>query len=740
MVCKECGSYNAENLSICKVCGAKLRDDDTIANSADDVNANEDGRPARDFVKPPAWPKSAFSGAPEKPMSTGSSESSLSSSTFRPTIPPRAAASAAPTCPHCGKPILSDAPFCAYCGQRVSGEVAPAAAPVAARPAAKPVPAPQQARAAYGANDFDDDEEDYDDEEDEEDYKPAKAGKRPAKLARRAKDDVDQYDDEDEEYDEEEYDEMPQKRGKGTTILFWGLIVLLLALIAVFGMYIAKKNFGGDVGKMFASIGTIFNKGNSDDVNATDPATTTDPASQMYTASISEYTDPSTNEVSYDIDIAAPTGSAIRIITDATLKQDTATVAANDRIILRIAREVFMPNAPVDSETLTIQPNIQAISPDGQTMQITVPPITVTVPTLSMTITEPAADSVNATFDNSPIAIMGQVNNYDSDIAVFVNDEQVYVDSTGMFTASYTPKQVAAALTMPTTAPVASVDPSATPDPAASPSASASPAASTSPDVTTSPAAEGEEAGETTEGTTTEAPVSEDPTAPTGSTETITIEARKNNCVTARKVITVQPYVVQTMSFTLGNDLKSLSSDTGTVTLTGTCTPGATITATSISPDVTFGQATVSETGTFTLPVTMAKVGAYDVNIVGKMTGYYDGTAATIVERPPTVSSSAFKKAAADIAKNMDKIKAGTTTSGDFVVTGRITEIISSDPYTIFRVQVAEGVEVIVYNRSAKSTINTSDIKDKKQIAGTLKGLYSDGTTPVLWGWFIWNK
>ncbi len=727
MVCKECGSYNAENLSVCKVCGAKLRDDDTIANSEDAVTANEDGRPARDFVKPPAWPKSAFSGAAERPA-TGSTETPLSSSTFRPTIPPRAAASApTPTCPHCGKPILSDAPFCAYCGQRVSGEAAPAVSPVAARPAVKPAPAPQSRANSYAAEDYDD-EDDYDDEEDE-DYKPAKASKRPAKLARRAKDDVDEYDEGEEEYDEEEYDDMPKKRGKGTTILFWGLIVLLLALIAVFGMYIAKKNFDGDVGAMFASIGTIFNKGKSDDVNAADPSATTDPASQMYTASISEYTDPSTNEVSYDIDIAAPTGSAIRIITDATLKQDTATVAANDRIILRIAREVFMPNAPVDSETLTIQPNIQAISPDGQTMQITVPPITVTVPTLSMTITEPTTDTVNATFDNSPIAIMGQVNNYDSDIAVFVNDEQVYVDSTGMFTASYTPKQTVAAIAQPTEAPVASTDPSTTPDPAAS----TSPATSTAPVASTSPDATNEEAA------TTDEPTTEEPAA-TGSGESITIEARKNNCVTARKVITVQPYVVQTMSFTLNNDIKSLSSDAGTVSLTGTCTPGATLTATSTSADVTFGQATVTETGTFTIPVTIAKVGAYDVNIVGKMTGYYDGTATTIVERPPTVSSSAFKKAAADMAKNIDKIKAGTTTSGDFVVTGKIMEIISSDPYTIFRVQVSEGVEVVIYNRSAKSTINTSDVKDKKQVAGTLKGFYTDGTTPVLWGWFIWNK
>lgn len=728
MVCKECGSYNAENLSVCKDCGAKLRDDDTSAGSVDTLAANEDGRPARDFVKPPAWPKSAFSGAPEKPASSLSGDAPAPTSAFRPTIPPRAAASApAPTCPHCGKPVVSDAPFCAYCGQRLTGE-APVSAPVSARPAAKPAAAPvQQARAAYAANDFDDEDDDYDDEDDD-DYKPAKGAKRPAKLARRGGDDLDEYDEEDEEEYDEEYDDMPQKRGKGTTILFWGLIALLLALIAVFGMYIAKKNFNGDVGAMFASIGTIFNKNSSDDVNAADPSATTDPGSQMYTATITESTDPTTNDVWYDIDIAAPTGSTIRVITDATLTQNTATVAANNRIILHIARDVFMPNAPVDTETLTLQPNIQAISPDGQTMQVTVPEITVSVPALSMTVTEPAADTVNATFDNSPIAIMGQVNNYDSKIAVFVNDEQVYVDSNGLFTASYTPKQQAAALAMPTNSPLPSTDPSATPDPAAS----ASPDASTSPEVT------GEEAE------ATEAPIVEETTTdsalPAGSTETITIEARKNNCVTARKVITVEPYVVQTMSFTVNNDLKSLASDTGSVTITGTCTPGAVISATSSSTDVTFGEATVTDTGTFSMLVTIAKVGGYDINLVGKLQGYYDGTASVTVERPPTASSSAFKKAAADLSKNMEKIKAGTTTSGDFVVTGRITELISTDPYTIFRVQISEGVEVIVYNRSAKSTINSSDLKEKKQIAGTLKGLYTDGATPVLWGWFIWNK
>ena len=391
MVCKECGSYNAENLSVCKECGAKLRDDDTAARGEETPNAIDDGRPSREFVKAPSWPKSAYSGAPEKPVS----DTPVSSGSFRPTIPPRAAASApTATCPHCGKPILSDAPFCAYCGQRIAVE--PAA--VSARPAAKSAPAPAPARPTYSATDFEDEDDDDYEDEDEEDYKPTKPAKRGGKMARRNDaEELDEYDDE-EEFDEEEYDDLPPKRAKGTTILFWGLIVLLLALIAIFGMYIAKKNFDGDVGKMFASIGSVFNKSGTEDVDAADATATADPESQMYTASISEYTDPTTSEVYFDIDIYAPTGSAIRIITDATLKSDTTTVPSNNHVILRISREVFMPNTPVDSETVTITPNIQVIATDGSTTQITVPEITVNVPTLSMSVTEPTTDTVNATF------------------------------------------------------------------------------------------------------------------------------------------------------------------------------------------------------------------------------------------------------------------------------------------------------------------------------------------------------
>ena len=69
MVCRECGAYNAEHLTHCRVCAAKLRDDAAPAAASTAPAAKEESgdRPTRDFVAAPSWPKSAFSGAPENP-------------------------------------------------------------------------------------------------------------------------------------------------------------------------------------------------------------------------------------------------------------------------------------------------------------------------------------------------------------------------------------------------------------------------------------------------------------------------------------------------------------------------------------------------------------------------------------------------------------------------------------------------------------------------------------------------
>lgn len=756
MVCKECGTYNAENLTHCRVCSAKLRDDDAVSPAS--AEPKQDAKPAREFVHAPAWPTRAFSGAPEtKPTAkTPDAEDGIKPTASAAYRPSSIRQSSAPSCPYCGKPGVSGAPFCPYCGERMDGSdgkqgeeasVIRASSSMSRAAAAKPAaPDKEKGKAPIKrATDFDDDEFEDSDEEDEFDEKPASKkaakpqhGKKSAHHDDYDDEDDDEFDDEDEfddddDYDDDEFDDddedMPKKKNKSTTILFVGLIVLLIALIAVFGMYIAKKNFGGSIGAMFASIGTIFNKDGGNSVTAPDAqAPTSDNAALMNTATITEFTSDDTGEPMYAIDIYAKTGSTIRIVTEATLETDAATVSANDHVILHIARDVFMPNAPCESSVVTITPNIQVVNSDGTTTPLSVPEMTVTIPSLSMTVTAPEFDSVTASYGNEPISIMGKVDNYDSSIGVYVNNEQIYVNDMGEFNTSYVPKfdYSSSATTVDTTA-------------TAGAATAGTAADGTATDGTATD-------GTATDGTTTDATSATDTTSATDATsandaQTITIEARKSNCVTARKVITVEPYVVQNMSLLLTNDLATgLTSTDGSLTLQGTATPNAKIIATCTSDKVTFGEATVSTTGSFTMAVSIAEVGAFDIKLSGSLEGYNEASYEATIERKPTDKSSTFRKACTDISKSYAQITAGSVTSGNFTFTGKVTEIIATSPYTIFKIQLTDGTEVVCVNRSESNTINSADVKQKKQIAGTLKGLYTDGQTPYIWAWFIWNK
>ena len=822
MVCRECGAYNAENLTHCRVCAAKLRDD---APAGENAQAADESRPARDFVKAPAWPTRAYTGAdtekaapapqaetvPAAPAAPAAATYTPSYSAQRPAAQtvaaqagaaqvgatparparqPSAAQTGAPAafCPNCGKPALAGALFCPYCGGSLSGVKAapaagasaavPAAVPQgrtgAARPAAKPaVPAK---RSAKFEDDYDDDYED----EDEDDFDDEPRGKKkkalkPAAKSKKAKKSryEDDYDDEDEdgafdeEYDDDDEfdddydddDDMPKKK-KSTTFLFWGLIVLLVALIAVFGIYIVNKNFGGDMGKMTASISSLFGKktdtgdANSTGADGTDAVPVEE--DNMYTATIEEYTDESTGEVFYDLNIYAPTGSTVRIVTDAQLKSDTATVPSNDHVVLRVARDVFMPNAPCDSETITISPDIQVDTPDGQTVQLKIDDISVTVPALTMTLTSPEGDTVQQNYNNDPILIQGTVDNTNV-TEIYINGEARPI-SGGAFALSYTPVKaptVATAAAAP-----AATDDAATADDAAADGADAAvtPAptddaaaddaatddAATADDATADAAVATDDAA----ATDTAAPAATTATAVTDASgnETVTIEARLNNYVTARKVITIQPYVVQNMTLVITNDpATGLSSSEGTVTLQGNVSYTADAKIAASTDDgataVTFGEPAISGTGSFSVQVSISEVGVYPVTLDSSATGYNPSTTSCIVERPPTEKSSAYLKKCTSVEKAYEKITSGETTSGNFQGTGKVTEILSTSPYTIFKIKLSgSDQEIVCVNRSTKSTINSSKIGDKKQVMGSLAGTYEETGLPYIWVWYILNK
>ena len=69
MICKECGAYNSDHASYCKVCAAALKGDVSENDAADVV---EDSRPTRRFVSP-SWTAPAFKAS--KPAAAKSAES-----------------------------------------------------------------------------------------------------------------------------------------------------------------------------------------------------------------------------------------------------------------------------------------------------------------------------------------------------------------------------------------------------------------------------------------------------------------------------------------------------------------------------------------------------------------------------------------------------------------------------------------------------------------------------------------
>ena len=727
MVCRECGAYNAEHLTHCRVCAAKLRDEAAPAAASAPPAAKEESgdRPARDFVAAPSWPKSAFTGAPENPPLE-----KASAPISRPAPAPIAQPAKAPAepatrraCPHCGKATLADAPYCAYCGELLSGPAKAAPAP-APRPAERPAP----------VDDYDDEyDDDYDDDfDDDDDYKPVKRGKRLSK-AKNADEDLDDYYDDD-DYDEMDFDTMPKKRGKGTTLLFWGLIVVLIVVIGICGKVIADRNFDGDFLKMFSSIGTLFGREKTE--GGEEDVVTSPDVSLMYTATVVPSTDAS-GAPSYDVTVHAPTGSTVQVLANVALENGTATVPRDDVVILRVPQAAFLPNEPCATETFTVTPNLQVTTADGQTMPISVEPITVTVPVLTLTLESPAEGTIQATFSNDPVVITGIADDPSSDddqgVEVYINGQQIAVESGGRFTYNYTPT-VAPTVAAPATEPT-------TPDSTDATTPADGDGTTATDGIGSTVVTEGDDTTVSDEEAASDDTVVETPVA-SGNGETITIEARKNNCVTAKQTIVVEPYVFQNMSLTVTNDpATGLSSETGSVTLTGTVTPGATLVATCDSDQVSFGEPTVAGTGTYSIAVNINTVGAYNVKLSATQEGYNETTTTTIVERPPTVKYTTFQKNAANLNNVIAKVISGEMTSGDvYILKGVVTEIIGTSPYTVFKVKLSDDTEVVCVNRSTKSKINSGDLKLKKNLFGTLLGYYNDTKIPYIWVWFITNQ
>ena len=187
-------------------------------------------------------------------------------------------------------------------------------------------------------------------------------------LFKTHREDDEDYDDDyyDDEFDEDDGEDKPRRKGKGGTVLFIILVVVLLALIAFFGMYIVKKNYGGSVSNLFASL-----TGKApEDTTSEDPASSggnivsNNVTADNMSATIVEDVIDGT-EV-FNITVNVPTGSTIRVIPmSGSLQQDSHLLEEGNTAYIAVPRSIFLPDEYCDSASVTVTPQIEITLPDG---------------------------------------------------------------------------------------------------------------------------------------------------------------------------------------------------------------------------------------------------------------------------------------------------------------------------------------------------------------------------------------
>lgn len=699
MICKECGAYNSDSSVYCRVCSAKLTDAEA-APSQEETNVTESAssRPARRFTQMPTWSKEAYSGAseaqttgrrfapsaqpaeetasvlPEEESSTPAaaqpvapavaatpaarpaftSTRSVSAYSFKPTV--TVPEEAEPElCPNCGNRLVTDTPYCPYCGKRVRTDIEPAQsihlpAASAATPAVeKPAETVAEKAAIKTA------------------AKPdTKAAVKPAKDDEFLDDeyDDDEYDDYD--ADDEEYEEEDEGKKGGSSMVFWILIVVLVLLIGGIALFLLKNNGGID------GIKALISGKPAATVAETVPGVATEPE----TVATDIVTDPNEVKASIEecvmdnggrgfmIDVTAPAGNTVHIITAAALKTDKAQIGTNGRVQIKVPESIFIPDDYCETEQVSVTPQVELIGTDGSVEPLPLPDISVTVPVLSLTLENPASDTIEENMDGSDIVVSGTVSDGYAELTVNGNPTTIYDGL--VFNTSVTQE------------------------------------------------------------------------AERASGGVIVVELKKKGCATARASVTVNEYVVKDIAFTVADEEAIKATDRAT-NITGTVTPGATITVLNASANVVCGTPAVTDAGNYSIPVTLNEDGIYNVTIKAELEGY-NPTELTcrIASKPEKLK--VFKTVCSDMAEVYDSVASGEVKEKNVIITGKVEEITKQDPQAIVKISVAEGKYVYIINQSEKKTYSSKDLNKKIEITGAVVGTYEDTGCPLAWGWFATIK
>ena len=400
MICKECGAYNPDHATYCKVCAANLKGEPETEPVETPV---EDPQPTKRFSRP-SW------------------------------VVPEQAKKAA-------EPVEEAAEEAAEEVEDVIDEVEDAAEEVVEEPVKKPA---KRAREPEPEEEPDDDDPDsYEVKSDRPIWTPTHAKKR-AKVVEEDEDEETETESEAEDdsiYNDEEaldqddesfeYEPTPPKRKSAKkksntlfTVLLIAIIVVIVCILIAGGLFLLNKagvlKCGGDSSSasMLNCAGsrkTTTDPGNQGANESAAPVSTPEAMPDEKVATLLEYVDDSGKEY-VAITVLVPAHGSMTI--DFPHQPDHK--ATNDKDIayprrVNIPVEIFYPNTPLEVATQTIQPNITVTTVEGNTYQVECPSFTKTFSPLTITLASPTAkeDGSIMAAEGNIVHIEGKMSPYD---------------------------------------------------------------------------------------------------------------------------------------------------------------------------------------------------------------------------------------------------------------------------------------------------------------------------------------
>ena len=387
MICKECGAYNPDHATYCKVCAANLKGNPV---EEEPVQPEEDLQPTKRFSRP-SWVVPEQVHTPVEAEAPAKEEAEPAAEPIRPTVQ---------------EPVFeADEPE-----EPVEEEEAPVWTPTPA---------------SLHAESDDEDEPDEDEEESEDEEEPV-------------------YNDEEalEDDDSFEYEPTPPKRRTQKkkssplfTVLLIAIIVVIVAILVVLALMLFNKN--NDAGSFLSKLNCT---GAERAVTDTTPAPDETKAPEV-DATNATITDRINDEGTKQnvITVLVPSKATVTFVCphqeDKVIQNesdhDTSYAVAFDE-------GIFYPNTPLDTAEYTATPEIYITREDGSTYQINCPSISYTFPPLSITLTAPEAreDGTYMAPENNVVHFEGKIS---EDLStLLVNGEEKPVYEGGIIDFDYT--------------------------------------------------------------------------------------------------------------------------------------------------------------------------------------------------------------------------------------------------------------------------------------------------------------